>query len=98
MIFIECGNMNIETWFWIKAPIGIFYHQTFGTTQGSKIANIQSLHPYMVYGKLNKRFNVNPIREDNIKDKSTGNFLHPCPFNQNIIKKLGRIRTVYTNN
>ena len=44
--------------------------------------------PIMPHVEINKKFKVNPIRIDNIKDKTRGNFLHPCPFNLNLVLRI----------
>lgn len=86
LVIIYCGYQNLNMWIAdIKKPLGIIWNFISNNKSGSSVAYLSRLAPFLVYGKLKKRFNTDVfkyiskwgfLREMNLK--------HPCPINEDL--------------
>lgn len=91
-VMIHCGFPNMSMWVHdIAKPNGYLYHYKPDVQTGSSTSHLVKLTPILIYGALNKRFRINPIKARNSKDKMRGEFKCNCPLNRNLLMQiLGR--------
>ena len=88
-VLIHCGFSNLNMWIGdIEKPKGVLWHHKEDVQTGDSISHLMKLTPILIYGELNKRFRINPLRIKNKYDLVRGRFLHPCPINNALVSKI----------